>query len=264
MNANPSATALAPSPRGAQATQTFQPSGGSPEPKTMRDLLYDGFYLVHLLRSGQAPQTAELLRQQVKAFLLEVDRNAAKLGVGEGDLRLIRYAFCATLDEVIMRCDAKLRHEWQRQPLQLAYFGDQLGGERFFTQLEAIRREGTDRRQVLEVFHMCLLMGFQGKYVFEGQDQLHHLTARLGEEITHLKGKRAGFAPHGAPPDQVSHHLRNDLPLWVVCSFFALLGVLGFIGLRFDLTRQVATHLADYHQVIKVVPEPAHITITLP
>lgn len=228
------------------------------------DLLYDGFYLMFLLRAGQMPSTAELLLAQVKSFLVEVDKNATKLKVSPKDLRLITYAFCTTLDEVILRSDSLLRFDWQRRPLQLIYFGDQLGGERFFTQLEIARSDGSNRLQVLEVFHMCLLMGFQGKYFFEGIDALSLLTKRLGEEVAHLKGKRSSFAPRWSAPDKVTHQLRNEVPLWVVCCVFALLGTLAFIGLRFDLNRQTNLQLNDYSQLIKVAPEPAHITITLP
>lgn len=232
--------------------------------RTMMDLLYDGFYLIHLLRAGQLPDTATILREQVEAFLKEVERNALKLNVSHGDLRLIKYAFCTTLDEVILRANSPLRPEWQKSPLQLVHFGDQLGGERFFTQLEAARHEGADRRQVLEVFHMCLLMGFQGKYVFEGLDKLAFLTARLGDEIARLKGQRSGFAPRWAPPDQIAHRLRSEFPLWVACSIFGLVAISTFLGLRLDLSRESEAQFAGFGQLIKVAPEPAHITITLP
>ncbi|MES2887632.1 MAG: type IVB secretion system protein IcmH/DotU [Pseudomonadota bacterium] len=234
------------------------------EAKTLLDLMYDGFYLIFLLRSGQAPESGELLRERIKAFLLDVERGANKLNSRTIDVRQVKYAFCATVDETILRSDLQIRTEWQRQPLQLQYFGDQLGGERFFTTLENTRREGVARLQVLEVFHMCLLMGFQGKYVIEGLDQLNFLTARLGDEIAHHKGKRAGFAPHWAAPDQVIHRLRNEVPLWVVASVFLLFFVLAYTGFRLDLGRSATSQLASYHQLIKVAPEPAHVTITLP
>ncbi len=248
----------------AASSRTPEPTAAPTEARTLTDLLYDGFYLIYLLRAGQLPPTAGTLREQVQSFLKDVEKNALKLGVAHGDLHLIKYAFCTTLDEVILRSDSPLRPEWQKKPLQLIYFGDQLGGERFFAQLEAARQEGADRQQVLEVFHMCLLMGFQGKYVFEGLDKLAFLTARLGDEIARLKGKRSGFAPRWAAPDQISHRLRSEFPLWVVCSIFGLVGLLAFLGLRLDLGRETQNQLAGYSRLIKVAPEPAHITITLP
>ncbi len=253
--------ALPSSPR-SQPPSLF--AGPPVEAKTLLDLMYDGFYLVFLLRSGQAPESGNALRERIKDFLLDVERGANKLNSRATDVRLVKYAFCTTVDEIILRSPLQIRTEWQRQPLQLQYFGDQMGGERFFSMLESARHEGTDRLQVLEVFHLCLLMGFQGKYVIEGMERLQFLTARLGDEIAQLKGKRAGFAPHWAAPDQVIHRLRNEVPLWVVGSVFLLFFVLAYTGLRFDLDRTIEQQLAGYHQLIKVAPEPAHVTITLP
>ncbi|MEO8155566.1 MAG: DotU family type IV/VI secretion system protein, partial [Rhizobacter sp.] len=103
-----------------------------------------------------------------------------------------------------------------------------------------------------------------GKYIIEGSEKLNYLTARLGDEIAHLKGSRATFAPHWAPPDQVTNRLKNEVPLWVIASVFALLGVLAFTGLRWQLSRRTERDLAAYQDVVKLAPQAAHVTITLP
>ena len=120
------------------------------------------------------------------------------------------------------------------------------------------------RIQILEVFHMCLLMGFQGKYIIEGSEKLSYLTSRLGDEIAHFKGTRAAFAPHWAPPDKIRNKLRNEVPLWVLGSVFGLLGLLAFTGLRWQLGRATEADLAPYQDVVKLAPPVAHVTITLP
>ncbi|MBC7957461.1 MAG: DotU family type IV/VI secretion system protein [Cytophagales bacterium] len=240
-------------------------SGSTPrEARTLLDLMYDGFYLLFLLRAKQAPGEAETFRSHIKEFLTGVERGATKLGSSAEDVHLCKYAFCATVDELILMSQFKVRDAWQRQPLQLQFFGEQLAGEQFFVKLEALRREGAARIQILEVFHMCLLMGFQGKYIIEGSEKLNYLTARLGDEIAHLKGSRATFAPHWAPPDQVTNRLKNEVPLWVIASVFALLGVLAFTGLRWQLARSTERDLAAYQDVVKLAPQAAHVTITLP
>ncbi|MBX3618825.1 MAG: type IVB secretion system protein IcmH/DotU [Rhizobacter sp.] len=242
------------------------PNGGSTprEARTLMDLMYDGFYLLFLLRAKQGPSDADAFRLHIKEFLTGVERGATRLGSAAEDVHLCKYAFCATVDELILMSQFKVREAWQRQPLQLQFFGEQLAGEQFFVKLEALRREGAARIQILEVFHMCLLMGFQGKYILEGSEKLNYLTARLGDEIAHLKGSRAAFAPHWAPPDQVRNRLKNEVPLWVIASVFALLGVLAFTGLRWQLSRSTERDLAAYHDVVKLAPQAAHVTITLP
>jgi type VI secretion system protein ImpK len=240
-------------------------SGSAPrEARTLLDLMYDGFYLLFLLRAKQGPSDADTFRSHIKEFLTGLERGATKLGSSAEDVHLCKYAFCATVDELILMSQFKVRDAWQRQPLQLQFFGEQLAGEQFFVKLEALRREGASRIQILEVFHMCLLMGFQGKYLIEGSEKLNYLTARLGDEIAHLKGSRAAFAPHWAPPDQVTNRLKNEVPLWVIGSVFALLGVLAFTGMRWQLSRNTERDLAAYQDVVKLAPQAAHVTITLP
>jgi type VI secretion system protein ImpK len=234
------------------------------EARTLMDLMYDGFYMLLLLRAKQGPADAEAFRSHIKEFLTSVERGATRLQSSAEDVHLCKYAFCATVDELILMSKFSARDAWQRQPLQLQFFGEQLAGEQFFVKLEALRREGAARIQILEVFHMCLLMGFQGKYIIEGSEKLNYLTSRLGDEIAHLKGTRAAFAPHWAPPDQISNKLKNEIPLWVVASVFALLGLLAFTGLRWQLGRATRADLAPYQEVVKLAPQAAHITITLP
>jgi type VI secretion system protein ImpK len=240
-------------------------TGSTPrEARSLMDLMYDGFYLLFLLRAKQGPNDADAFRSHIKEFLTGLERGATKLGSSAEDVHLCKYAFCATVDEAILMSQFKVRDAWQRQPLQLQFFGEQLAGEQFFAKLEALRREGASRVQILEVFHMCLLMGFQGKYLIEGSEKLNYLTARLGDEIAHLKGSRAAFAPHWAPPDQVRNRLKNEVPLWVIASVFALLGMLAFTAIRWQLNRGTERDLAAYQEVVKLAPQAAHVTITLP
>ena len=234
------------------------------EARTLLDLMYDGFYMLFLLKNKHAPTDAEAFREKVKEFLREFERGADKLRAPTEDVYLAKYAFCALVDEAVLMSQFKIRDAWERQPLQLQFFGEQLAGENFFKRLEELRRQGASRVQALEVFHMCLLLGFQGKYLLEGTEKLNYLTARLGDEIAHLKGQRASFAPHWAPPDQVGHALKNEIPLWVIGSVFALMGLVAFIGLRWSLDRTTRVELSAYQDLIKLPPRAAHLTITLP
>lgn len=235
-----------------------------PDAKTLLDLMYDGFYMLFLLRNRYSPADAEGFRAKLRDFLLAVERGSRKLETPAEDLYLAKYAFCALVDERVLMSQSSVRASWERNPLQLEMFGEQLAGEAFFDKLEQARQQGAAKLQVLEVFHMCLLMGFQGKYLIEGTEKLGYLTARLGDEIAQLKGRRAEFAPHWQAPDRVSHKLRAEVPLWVVGALFALAGLLAFVGLRAFLDRQTQGDLAAYQQIVTMPAQSAHVTITLP
>ncbi len=247
-----------------RASDGAAPMSAPREANSLLDLLYDGFYMIFLLKNGYTPTDAEAFRERIRSFLSAFERGSKRLRTSAEDLYEAKFAVCALIDEVVLMSRLDLRDVWSRRPLQLEFFGEQLAGERFFETLEKLRQAGAAKVQVLEVHHMCLLLGFQGKYILEGSEKLSYLTSRLGEEIAQLKGKRAAFAPHWAAPDRISNALRRDVPLWVVGSVFALLGALGFVGLRGALEHQTAADLQPYTELVKLAPQAAHFTITLP
>jgi len=232
--------------------------------RTLADLMYDGFYMLFLLRSRHAPPDAAGFVTRIRSFLDEFERDARKMGAATEDIFDAKYAFCATVDEKVLRSQLPIRALWERRPLQLAYFGDQLAGEHFFEKLESLRSRGSLRVQVMEVFYLCLLLGFEGRYALEGSEKLGYLTARVGDELAHHKGRRASFAPHWRAPDAIKHSLRGEVPLWAVASVFGLFAMLAFIGLHTYLDRSTAGSVLAYHQIVAQPPLTANLTITLP
>jgi type VI secretion system protein ImpK len=252
-------TATAPSLVAAQALASAPAA-----PQTLLDLMYDGFYALFMLKNGNGPQDDAAFARKMTQFLDDFGRNARRHNASPDDVDAAKYAFCAAVDEIILRSGFTIRDAWERRPLQLQLFGDQLAGENFFERLEQLRAQGGVRLGALEVFHMCLLLGFQGRYLLEGTEKLNYLTSRLGDEIAHMKGRRGGFAPHAERPDQIRHKLRNDLPLWVLYAVFGLVCVLGYVGLRTSLGRTSEARMNAYSDVVKMGPRAANLTITLP
>lgn len=232
--------------------------------RTLVDLMYDGFYLLFMIRSRNAPANAADFMERVRQFLDEFERGAKRLNASPDDVYAAKYAFCAAVDELILNSGFAIRQTWERQPLQLAFFGDQLAGENFFVKLEELRAQGAARLQVLEVFYMCLLLGFRGKFMLEGPEKLGYLVARVGDEIAHFKGRRTPFSPHWQPPDNIRNALRSEIPVWVVASTFALFGLLAFLGLRWVLDSQTDKRIAPYAEIVKLAPRAANFTISLP
>lgn len=228
------------------------------------DLMYEGFYALYLLKSGSGPHNQAGFALQMTQFLADVERHAKLLGVHADDVRAARYAFCAAVDEIILRSPYTIREAWETRPLQLALFGDQLAGEHFFQRLEDLRARGSDHLQALEVFHMCLLLGFQGRYALDGADKLAVLCTALGGEIARMRGKNRAFAPHAERPDRIANKLRSDSSLWVLTAFFALAGLSAYVGLRTSLGHTTSAALASYNDVVKLAPRAASVTITLP
>lgn len=232
--------------------------------RTLVDLLYDGFHMLILLKNRSVPQDAAAFAGAIVKFLDKFEQSAQKKHFAAADIFDTKYAFCAAVDEAVLTSRTAIRDEWERRPLQLTLFGDQLAGEHFFDKLEAARNGGANRIQALEVFHMCLLTGFKGRYLLEGPEKLKYLTSQLGEQIAHIKGKPAAFAPHWGAPDRVINALRREIPLWVIASVVALLALVAYTGFEWMAFRNVEKGLAPYSNLIQMAPRVPTLTITLP
>ncbi len=233
-------------------------------PTSLVDIMYEGFYALFLLKNGNGPQDKTAFADHMTRFLGDVDRNAKALGVPAEDVTAAKYAFCAAVDEIILRSDYEIREAWETRPLQLRLFGDQLAGEHFFQRLEDLRAKGAVHLQALEVFHVCLLLGFEGRFALDGRDKLNYLTARLGDEIARMRGKNRAFAPHAERPDQIVHKLGSDLSLWALSMVFAVAALGGYLGFRTALAHETNQALAGYNDLVKLPPRSANVTITLP
>lgn len=211
----------------ATAPAASAPSAHALQPRlTLKDMLEDGIYLLFLLRSGNAPQSTSEFNTRIENFLAQFEKHARNLGKSQQAVTDAKYAFCALMDEIILSSEFNIRGEWERSPLQLRLFGEHLAGERFFDKLEMLRTDPVQNIEALEVFHTCLLLGFQGKYLLEGSEKLNYLISRLNQEIIHARGGKAEFAPNWKLPQRFQQYVRHELPLWL---FFALLGIVGAI-----------------------------------
>jgi len=228
------------------------------------DLMQEGFHMLSLLRHGSAPPGEAEFAAAIRRFLDDFGNAARELHIAAEDIDAAKYAFCAALDEIILASAFPLRDAWERRPLQLLLFGDQLAGEHFFDKLENLRLRGSERLHALQVFHMCLLLGFKGRYAIDGADRLAYLAARLGDEIAHLRGRGKGFAPRAARPDNVAHKLKSNGPLWVAGGVFALAAIASFGIMRISLDSSTSATLAAYQDVVRQPPRPASLSVSLP
>jgi type VI secretion system protein ImpK len=151
---------------------------------------HDCFNAARQLRKasqGSSMSPAQLYAR-TRAIVDALIADAAKAGYASEDARLMAYAVVALLDEIVMAEQGPLREYWSANPLQLAYFKENLAGENFFVHLDRVRGDPT-RVDVLRVFYLVLLFGFQGKYRMRGaevalSDLVESVRTLLGRTLT--------------------------------------------------------------------------------
>lgn len=211
---------------------------------SLKDLLEDGIYLLFLLQDGNAPNSSVEFNKRVDQFLAQFEKNARNLGKPPEAVSDAKYAFCALMDEIILSSDYSIRGEWERAPLQLRAFGEHLAGDRFFDKLDILRTDPIANIETLEVFHTCLLLGFQGKYLLEGVEKLNYLIGRLTQEINNARGGKSEFAPNWKLPQRFQQYVRHELPLWLFYSLLSVAGVCVFL-LYFALLGNATNEFKD-------------------
>jgi len=215
---------------------------------TLNDLLEDGVYLLFLLRDRNAPNSTAEFNRRIDRFLGQFESNARNFGKTPEAISEAKFAFCALLDEIILSSDFAIRDDWEIAPLQLRLFGQHLAGETFFSKLEDLRLNPEANVETLEVFLTCLLLGFQGKYLLEGAEKLNYLISRLTQEIDHVRGGKADFAPHWRLPFKFQEFVRHELPIWLYFALLAVVCVAVFLALHFMLGSRAEDMSARFAQ----------------
>jgi type VI secretion system protein ImpK len=164
--------------------------------------LQEPFTTIARLRANrQVAADAESFRTGIKQVLAAAEQEARQAGYGTDDVRLALFAVIAFLDETVLNSGQPMFAEWPRRPLQEEVFGVHMAGELFFQYLQQLlgRPDSDDLADVLEVYELCLLLGFKGRYSASRGGELQVLAAQLSEKIERVHGGVGELSPHWRP-----------------------------------------------------------------
>ena len=122
--------------------------------------------IVRVRQNRQAVSDANAFRANIQAGLRAAEKDAVKKAYSPDDIRMATLAAVAYLDESIRQSSNPVFSSWHSMPLQEEMFGHHVAGETFFENLEKLmsRQDSNDAADVLEVYALCLLMGYKGRY----------------------------------------------------------------------------------------------------
>ena len=180
--------------------------------------------IIQLRRLDEAALPApDKLHQRLRAFVDAMFQRAAQAGFSREDANDIAYAVVALADEVALSRSEALRGLWADRSLQLHYFHENVAGEAFFTRLETLRRDPR-RREIVRVYYLALLFGFEGRHrVRGGELDLLRLVEELQDELERGRSfDPEALSPQGERPDEKGRSDRRaGLALWVAVGAIA-------------------------------------------
>jgi type VI secretion system protein ImpK len=187
----------------------------------------------------QAVQDAGSFRAQVKTAIGAAEAEATKKGYAADDVRLATFAVVAFLDESILNSNNPLFTDWPRMPLQEELFGVHQAGEMFFNCIDRLmaKEESPQSADVLEIYALCLWLGYRGRYSMSGQEAVRSVASTVTEKLQHVRGGPRPLAPNWAPPKDAV--LRKSSDPWVKALLIGALGALLIAVLSFGVFKFV-------------------------
>lgn len=183
-----------------------------------------------------APDPAEF-RRHVRNLLAQADSATRQQGYPPEFAKLATYAVVALMDESILNSPGPLRGDWVGYPLQQELFGENVAGENFYLQLRDLlsRPESRELADILELFLLCLLLGFKGRYAASDGAEIQGLVTATTQKVNRIRGGLGAVAPQAYLPSGEVAPERNDP--WVPRLLRAVVVALGvtvvlFVGFR--------------------------------
>lgn len=196
--------------------------------------------IVRLRSNRQNVADAEVFRTQMRQLLSRAEQEARGRGYGAEDARLASFAVVAFLDESVLNLQNPVFAGWPRKPLQEEMFGGHVAGEMFFQSLQRLleRDESPQLADVLEVFHLCVLLGYRGRYGAGGQAELKAQMEAVAQKIRRIRKDSGLLSPDWAPPPDLAAATAPDRwfrPMWIAASACVLLALLLLTGFKLSL-----------------------------
>jgi type VI secretion system protein ImpK len=199
------------------------------------------------LRSNRQPvANSDAFRSHIRQLLSAADQEGRNRGYSAEDARLETFAVVAFLDESVLNLHNPVFADWPRKPLQEELFGGHVAGEIFFQSLQRLleRNESAQLADVLEVYQLCVLLGYRGKYGAGGQAELKALVDTVAQKIRRIRKDGGQLSPDWAPP--AGGPVRAGADPWlrrmvIVAGCAVLLAVVLFVVFKFSLGSGVSS-----------------------
>jgi type VI secretion system protein ImpK len=171
---------------------------------------------------------------EAKAF----EKTLASLGLSSEDNARARYAVLATVDDIVQNLPGGVNSDWARQSLVVQSFGQAFGGDQFWTILDNMLARPAAYVELLELYHACLAVGFQGRLrvVENGHSQISAKMANIYSTLTDIRPRPENdLVPQwqgvATPAAKVGWMARALMMLAALCLLLLLI----FFGFRFFL-----------------------------
>lgn len=183
------------------------------------------FDLILRLKAGIVTPSNDL-RPKIAAMLTDFEKRAERYRFNHRIIQVSKFALASFVDETVLTNNFHLKEEWEKYPLQLEYFGEQLAGNKFFDKLHAMLRQIQETQDAVEIYYYCMLVGFKGRYAIYEKDKLLATMQETANALVKVgKITPVELSPHWFADDQPKPPEKRGMPVWAKISAWSGLGL---------------------------------------
>lgn len=184
--------------------------------------------LLGRLRTQLSTASPAQLLGQVSDSIEAFEHEIRASGISAEQARVAKYVLCATADDIVQNIPGEDRHVWTQYSMLSRFFGERVGGVRFFEELDRAKADPPVNYNLLELMHACLALGFEGIHRTSagGAANLQMIQRSLFETLRRVKQPDPELSPRWQGQAIASQVARFKVPVWSVAAI-AGVAVLG-------------------------------------
>lgn len=159
-------------------------------------------------------------RADAKELIRRAMQDAAGRGYTPKDVETAEFAVVAFLDESVLTSKSTVFSTWSRLTLQEEKFGEHMAGETFFRYVQQLlsRRDSAETVDVLEVYYLCMLLGYRGRYGSSGDGELRAIMESIKGKTNRVRGNQPLSPAWALPGDPPLPRQRDPWLKGLVCA----------------------------------------------
>jgi type VI secretion system protein ImpK len=219
--------------------------------KKLSNLSSDCLMLILQLRATNEYGDAENLRKKVIELLDDFERKALTSGIEQSKIQASKFALVAFIDETIIGSEWTNKVNWLAEPLQLKLFNCFNAGQEYFTRLEQLRQRQRENTDVLELYFLCMSLGFRGKYQLEAPEKVRLIIDELHQDLNQYLGRPPELiSPNGMPNDEIVNVVKERIPVWVVVVTSFSIGFFFYVIMSYLISNDADELIASITKMI--------------
>jgi type VI secretion system protein ImpK len=189
------------------------------------------------LRLTTVERQAEPLAERVAGLIEDFDRKIARTETTEEDARIASYVLCETADDIIANLPGSGRDVWVQHSMLQRFFQVKPTGAGFFQALNTVLATPEPHRNLIELMHACLSLGFEGQYRGQPREGLERVRRDVYETSAYFRTDGDDdISPRWQGLSMTSAQGSRRVPVWAIAAATAAVLTAAFFTLRVLIT----------------------------